>query len=51
MNTGSLLCLSEEESAKIDLIYNYIEKWLYVLSKSATPNAQQDYWKYKLIQS
>lgn len=46
MNTGSIMGLSAEERSKIDLVYNYIEKGLYVSS-----NSQEEYWKYKLMQA
>lgn len=46
MSTGTIMGLSEEEKGQIDLIYDYIEKGLYLASPS-----QEDYWKYKLVQS
>ena len=46
MGTGRIMGLSEEEKGQIDLIYDYIEKGLYL---AAGPT--QDYWRYKLEQS
>ena len=46
MGTGTIMGLSEEEKGQIDLIYEYIEKGLYLASAP-----QEDYWRYKLEQS
>ena len=46
MWTGAIIGVSEEEKQKIDLLYNYIEKGLFI-----STNGQEEYWKYKLSQT
>ena len=46
MSTGSLLGLTKEEESKINLLFDYIERGLYISSES-----QEEYWKYKMAQS